>query len=280
MEIIVLRHIAGGDAQTLRSLAARTGKSIGALDQAMRKLTLRGIIRRVLVNGTPRYTLTSADAIARWAQAHTQETLALLRRKEDDICQFFTALQTQADQPRIEHFDGMEGMVQAYGDLLAGDEKDIVAFLLVHKKEEEDALADCKKQFAHEVRRRGITLRVLAHNTPLGRRYQSRDHLAYRSTRLVSTGDYPFLCTQYVSGNTVTFLDEAAQKGYRMHCPRFAVSQRAFFQAIWEAHVPGKRRAPCQPLLVDVSMVALSELERCGGASYAACRERREKPTI
>ncbi|MDD5470002.1 MAG: hypothetical protein PHO92_04375 [Candidatus Peribacteraceae bacterium] len=233
-EILVLRHASDGQAFTVRQLAAKAGKSTGALDQAARKLLAKGILCREHINGSPKYTLASADAVARWVQEHTNEILSMLKRKEQDVRLYFSAMTLKQDRPRMEYFEGEEGIRKAYRQLLDFASDEFLVFLPLDAAGDSASLRDFQKSYVRERRRRGVKCRVLAHDTPLGRRYQSRDAFEERRTVLVPEGLYPFQCEQIIAGDTCTCFRPQEAKVCLMHFPSLAASQRALFEFIWE----------------------------------------------
>ena len=184
-ELLSLRHLLSGDALTLRELAAKTGKSTGVLDQAVKKLITRQILCKQNVNDSPKITLSSPEAIRIWMQNDLQDKQKILRRKEKDIESFVSSLKFNIARPQIEYFEGEEGLKKAYRKLLDLTEKELLLYMPMIHKEEEDPLGAFRVQYFRERKKRKIFLRVIGHDTPLGRRYKSRDHFEYRQTVLL-----------------------------------------------------------------------------------------------
>lgn len=255
-EILILRHLSEGGAYTLRQLASRMGKSTGVLDQAIQKLLLRRILRRVHINGTPSYVLSSCDAMAHWVQEYTREELLVLRRKEQDIHHFFASIALCQDRPQLTFFDAAQGIQQAYRQLLRDASSEILAFLPGGRKTK-PALSFWQSVWVMERRRHGIGCRALAPDTPAGRRLHSRDELEERVTRLVPSADSASRIAFYVAGEAVTCVDEERAQVCRFHFPHFAASQRALFESMWQAHA-----APGVGLRMRIDMIPLSVLEQ------------------
>lgn len=72
-EITILKRLLEGEALTLRELGAKTGKSTGVLDQATKKLLAKKILNRDIINGVPKFTVTSLPSIAAWVEQDMRE---------------------------------------------------------------------------------------------------------------------------------------------------------------------------------------------------------------
>ena len=251
-EILTLKNLANGVPFSLRQIAAKTGKSTGVLDQATKKLIRKGIVKRECVNGSPKYTLASLDAVTKWISEHTNERLTILRQREKDVHLFFSSLKLEQERPSMEFFDGHDGMEQTYQRLLECKE-DLLQYLPVSQKEEDHPLQALHEQFLCERRRRDIFLRVIAHDTFLGRRFQSRDHLAHRKTVLIPKSQCKFDFEQIIAGKTITCFHHKNLQACRMTFPSFIASQRALFEAIWSQYTEGSN--------YTIDNITLAELE-------------------
>src|SRR3989344_8130981 len=166
-EVLALRHLLRGEAMTLRELATKTGKSTGVLDQAIKKLLTRKILRREVVNDTPKFALASPEDIRLWMKKDVQEKQKILRRKEQDFESFVRSIEQDIARPQIEYFEGEEGLKKAYEKLLTLTEKELLFYVPVRCKEEEDPLRDFRVQHFRKRHKLGLFSRVLAPDSPL-----------------------------------------------------------------------------------------------------------------
>src|SRR3990167_10628803 len=107
-------------------------------------------------------------------------------------------------------------------------------FLPVRHTEVEDPLRDFLVQFFRVRRRQGIITRVIAHDTPLGRLYQSRDPFESRQTLLVPESVYAFNTEKVIAGDWVGTINHADAKALIIRSPEMAHTERAMFEAIWK----------------------------------------------
>jgi|TARA_B100002003_G_scaffold176167_1_gene164069 hypothetical protein len=228
-ELLSLRHLLCGDALTLRELAAKTGKSTGVLDQAVKKLITRKILCRQCVNDTPKVTLASPEAIRIWMKKDLQDKQKMLRRKEQDVESFICSLTFNITRPQIEYFEGEEGMEKAYMKLLDLTEKELFLYMPMIHKEEEDPLREFRAQYFRERKKRKIFLRVIGHDTPLGRRYKSRDHFEYRQTALAPESSCPVVFEKIIAGDTVACFNHPEKRVCFIHFPELACAERKLF---------------------------------------------------
>src|SRR3989338_9460629 len=98
-ELMILKRLLEDDAMTLRQLALKTGKSTGVLDQAMKKLVKKGIVSKEDINGTPKYTIGSLQAITRWMEKDVKQKRDLLLRKFENFESFISSLEMEKGRP-------------------------------------------------------------------------------------------------------------------------------------------------------------------------------------
>lgn len=257
-EITILRRLMEGEPLTIRQLGAKTGKSTGVLDQAMKKLIKKDIIRRTVINDTPKYSLDSLEAVVEWMQEDMEQKREMLLRRHQNFESFVTSLENGNKRPDIEYFEGESGIRQAYVKLLNGP-GEILHYLPVQHKEEEDPLRDFRVQYFRERQQRKMFSRVLAHDTPLGRRYQSRDAFEYRKTVLVPEEEYPFTFEKIITGDRIACIDHKAQTACIIRYPELADIERTLFDGIWKH---AQRKAAGLPTDAAAVAKASSEPER------------------
>lgn len=231
-EILILRRLMDGEPLTIRQLGAKTGKSTGVLDQAMKKLMKKNIIKKTLINETPKYSLDSLESVVEWMQDDMEQKRDMLLRRHQNFESFVTSLETGNKRPDIEYFEGESGIKQAYIKLLNGP-GEIFHYLPVTGKEEEDPLRDFRVQYFRERQNRKMFSRILAHDNPLGRRYQSRDAFEYRKTVLVPEVEYPFTFEKIITGDRIACFDHKAKTACVIRYPELADIEKTLFEAIW-----------------------------------------------
>ncbi|HVX00272.1 MAG TPA: hypothetical protein VHA52_07545, partial [Candidatus Babeliaceae bacterium] len=252
-EIIILKKLLEEDALTLRELAAKTGKSTGALDQAMKKLLKKNIISREMINSTPKYVLHSLQTVSDWMKKDTEQKQQMIVRKFQNFESFLSTIQKDNKRPEMEYFEGIEGLKSAYLELLNRGKVFLQSGPAIWS--DDDPLQDFRKQYFHERHRRGIFSRVITHNTPIGRRYQSRDPFEYRQTLLVDPDHYPFMFEKIIAGDTVACFQLKELKACFIRYPELAEEERGIFERMWiDAQQSEYVQKPAQPI-IDVTRV-------------------------
>lgn len=232
-EILALRHLFENQSLTVRELATKTGKSTGVLDQAIKKLISKKIVSKNAVNGSPRYSVISIDALGTWLKRDVEAKKMTLQRKAQDFDQFLATMKVDKHRPDMEYFEGQEGIQKAYMKLLDCGEE-LLQYYPVLCKEEEDPLRSFRVQYFRERMKRGIFMRVIAQDTPLGRRFHSRDAFEFRKTVLVPEDKYPFQYEQIICGDIFAVFNYEQERVCLMRFPEFAESERGFFEAAWK----------------------------------------------
>lgn len=232
-EILVLKKFLEEDGITVRQLAAKTGKSTGSIDQAIKKLLQKNILSKDWINDGYKYTLCSLDAIAEWLASDLRRKHEVMKRRHQNFESFLSTLKLEKKRPEIQYFYGLDGLAQAYRRLLE-EKKEMLHFLPIFCSAEDDPLRDFRVEFFRERRRLGVFSRVISHDTPLGRRYRSRDPFEYRQTLLVPEEQLPFSFEKVVVGDFVACLNHGEKQACVMRYPELAAMERGLFEAFWK----------------------------------------------
>ncbi|PIR49118.1 hypothetical protein COU80_00855 [Candidatus Peregrinibacteria bacterium CG10_big_fil_rev_8_21_14_0_10_55_24] len=232
-ELLVLQKLFDGEALTLRELAAKTGKSTGVLDQAAKKLLRRGVLHREIINGSPRFTVNSLAGISTWVEKDMERKHTHLTRQQRDFESFLSSVKREQARPEMEHFDGEEGIKRAYTKLLTLAEKELLFYVPVEYREEEDPLRAFRVQHFRSRHRLGIFSRVLAPDTPLSRRYQHRDAFEYRETEILPKEDFPVDFEKVITDRAIACFNHHEQRACLLHYPEMAQTERNVFELLW-----------------------------------------------
>lgn len=231
-EMLLLRKLVEEDSLTIRELASKTGKSTGILDQAMKKLIGKKIAQRNIINDQPRYSINSLDAVVRWVKNDMLERKTTLERRHENFESFIATLKVDKKRPDIEHYHGEDGIKQAYLKLLESGQE-LLTFTPVLTLTEEDPLRMFRVEYFRKRQVRKIFQRILAPDTTLARRFQSRDPFEYRKTLLVSESDLPLTFEKTIVGDTIACFNFAEQSACFLRYPELANAERAHFEAMW-----------------------------------------------
>lgn len=231
-EVLIVKKLLEEDALTLREIASKTGKSTGVLDQAMKKLMKKGIVARETINETPKYILQSLHTVLDWMKDDMANQQQMIIRKYENFESFISNVQKTKKRPEMEFFEGKEGMKRAYFELFKRG-KVFLRYGPTLFVDEEDPLHDFRAEFFRECQRREIFTRVITHDTPLGRRYKSRDAFEYRETLLVEEDRYPFQFDKIIVGDTVACFQLDLECACFIRYTELAEEERFFFERLW-----------------------------------------------
>ncbi len=233
-EVLVIKKLMEFEAMTLRELAAKTGKSTGVLDQAMKKLIKKKMVIRTMINNNPKYVLHSLEAVREWMKDDMKQKQQMIVRHYENFEAFIATVSSikSKHRPEIDFFEGREGMKQAYMQLFERGR-------VFHQYgptlwlPEEDPLQEFRVQFFRECHNRGIYTRVITHDTVLGRRYRTRDSFEYRETVLVSPSRHPFTFQKIIVGDTVACFNLEQESACFIRYNALAEEERAGFESMW-----------------------------------------------
>ncbi len=245
-EIAILRRLVVDDACTLRELAGRTGKSTGVLDQAVKKLLQKVIVRKEIINGVTKYAMTSLDAVLQWMEEDDRRKRELMNRRHQNFATFLRTVEQDKKRPEIEYFEGLGNLPKAYRKLL-GCGREFLIYDPVFCSIDDHPLRDFMVEWVRIRRKHAVGSRVLAHNTPLGRRYLSRDPYEHRRTVLIEEKDYPFTFEKILCGDTVACINYAEHCACLLKYPELASMERAMFEALWRQGMAKKDEVSSTP---------------------------------
>ncbi len=248
-EIQALKKLVEEDALTLRELAFKTGKSTGVLDQAMKKLLTKGIAKREFINGQPHYSIHSLDAIVGWMEKDIKSRHETLDRRHHDFSSFVHSLKMDRNRPDMEHFKGLEGIQKAYMKLLESGEELLTVTPVLYRAED-DPLRAFKVDYFRKRQYRKIFQRIIAPDTTLSRRFQSRDPFEYRRTLLVPESECPISFEKTIVDGTVACINFTDQTACFLRYPELAEAERAAFESLW-ARKLAEERGEVHPLHVQ-----------------------------
>src|SRR5205807_2254382 len=97
--------------------------------------------------------------------------------------------------------------------------KEMLQYVPVYCSIEDDPLRDFYVEWFRSRRKEGVFSRVIAHDTPLGRRYHSRDPFEYRQTMLVPEEEYPFTFEKVIVGDYVACFNFAEKRACILKYP-------------------------------------------------------------
>ncbi|MDB4978970.1 MAG: multi-sensor signal transduction histidine kinase [Candidatus Peribacteria bacterium] len=231
-ELLIVRRLMEDDALTLRQIAAKTGKSTGVLDQAMKKLLRKKIVSKEGINDSVKYILASLNAIVKWMEEDTHHKRSSMLRRHQDFEAFISSLKVDKMRPDMQYFEGVAGIEQAYTKLLGkGDEW--LQYVPLTCCPEEDPMKDFRVQHFRDRKKANTFCRIIAHNTSLGRRFQARDMFEYRKTVLIPEEQYPFTFEKIIVGNTIACINHEEKRACFIEYPELASMERLLFENMW-----------------------------------------------
>lgn len=240
-EIITLKKLLEENFLTVRELAAKTGKGIGTIDVALKKLMRRSIVSKENVNEQPRYKIIDPQAIITWTNKNMMEQREIMERKHQSFAQFMENITVEKNYPEMEHFSGEEGLRKAYDKLLANRQA-LLTYTDPASMPKHGPLADFREQYSRRRQVHGVFQRIIAPDTAPARHFQSRDPSEYRKTVLVRPEDYPMSFEKIVAGDIVACIDTKTMQASFIHFQTFADAERNGFERLWASYI-GRDRA-------------------------------------
>ncbi len=145
------------------------------------------------------------------------------------------AHQTTTTRPRVRAFEGREGLIAAWKDILSEQQE---VLLWTDQQTERQVFGEgTHQQFIHERLAKKIPIRVLAVNNQAGKALLVDDVACMRQTKLLPQ-EVSFTGEMYIYGNKIAVLDIGKDIfGVITENERIAASQRAIFELTWRQGV-------------------------------------------
>lgn len=155
-------------------------------------------------------------------------------RKHTDFHHFIDSIHLDENRPKMEYFEEEDGLQKAFIRILAMQQGDMLQWLPIIYREEDDPLIGIRKEQIRQRKLNHIPLRVIAHDTALGRRYQSRDVFSARTSKLISSHTCPIVFEKIVVGDTVVCINTSPLRVCFIQYPELANVERLLFESFWK----------------------------------------------
>lgn len=234
-EILVLRHLLAGCHCTVRELASKTGKSTGVVDQSIKKLLRKQLVQRQSVNGAPSYSLGSTKQLSVHLQQSVGAHIETLHRRAKDIDQYLASIELEHNKPTMEYFAGRKGMKALISRLIAlsTDNSDIVAYIPTSQFIQEEYQQE-RDYFTQQRKGLGLHMRLLTHDTLLGKRLRELDPITSKETRFISSALCPLHVGHILAGAGYSCINYQKCEAYLVLFADFTAEKRAVFEGLWQ----------------------------------------------
>ena len=234
-EILIITHLIEDGTLTVRMLCAKTGKSVGVIDRAVKKLRGRGLIRREVINGVPKYLVGTISSIRQWMHNESRERKEMINRKQHDFEVFLSSLKEELCRPELEHFEGESAIEDMYMQVLimSVDQKEVLHYLPITSEGEDHQMLKYRSMFDKIRKNNGIFSRVITQDTAEGRKIKSKDHLRNRMTLIVPAQRFPVTFEKIITKDAIACFSCSENKATILHYPELAEEERKTFSTLW-----------------------------------------------
>lgn len=252
-EMLIIKHLLAENLLTLRELASKTGKGNSAIDAGIKKLIQRGIVTREKFNDQPKFAVMDPQSIVTWAEKNMREQAQMLQRRHQNLAEFMENLNTSKNHPAIEHFEGEQGIMRAYDKLLQ-NRSEVLTYTNPAREPASAALAQFHTHYNRRRKVYGVFQRIIAPDSPIARRFQSRDPFEYRKTLLIPAEEFALSFDKIITGDVVACLDETSMDASFIKYEKLADAERQAFEKQWEDQMEKERNRQDQPLTANTEV--------------------------
>jgi len=103
---------------TAREISQKTALSFSATHFSLANLTVRGIVQCQAKNGEDCYEICSERDLLRWVDAQKEANGGIYDRAKLQIQSFLNEIKESSWKPEVMYYEGREGIVEIYEDML------------------------------------------------------------------------------------------------------------------------------------------------------------------
>ncbi len=189
-----------------------------------------GIVNETTKEGVKYYSVISPDVLLKQMEQKYESF-------KDKVPELLALAEKFGSKPKIQFFEGFEGMKKMYNDVLTSEKEPISAFLGLEKINKK-FLEYLYKEFLPQRIKLGIKARVISHASEKNKEYKSIDKKTLKETRFIK--DLDFIIEHEINiygGNRVAismFSDED-MSALIIHSKKFHDTLLSIFNFIWKS---------------------------------------------
>lgn len=139
---------------TSKEISQKTAITFDAVHYSLHSLEKKGIIRRSSSNGEDVVEVTSDQEFLQWVDDKKKHNGEIYDEAKEVLQTFFTTMQESAWKPNVTYFEGKQGIIDIYEDMLAKG-KDIYCWTDIQKID--NTLGKYMDEFIKKRVEKGIT---------------------------------------------------------------------------------------------------------------------------
>ena len=190
----------------------------------LKRLKIKGLISSTTKNRLKYFTATDPEIIAAKFEQRAKNLT--------DAVPNLQRLRGETAHPRIQYFEGLEGIKTIYADTLTS-KTEILNFS--NSEEIRKHWPTYNKDYVEKREKKNIHLKGIIPNDEEGKKVKAEDKLYHREMRLIPKEKYPFTNEINIYNDKVaiiSFTDELI--GMIIQSKEIANTQRAIFQMTWD----------------------------------------------
>lgn len=209
-------------------LARTTGYSV------LSELHKKGFVSRYERANTQYFTAISGQELTKLLQKKQRAMQQQVDMVQSIIPELNALHTAPIKPPKVQYFEGIEGIQQIYEDTLKGSEVEKLAY-----SSAPETSGQLKKSILDYVEKRtakGMQVRAIFPNNTDSKEYIKNDKKALRTSRLANLKQFQFKSEINIYGNKVaiTSLIPPHYHGVIIESPEIAETQKAIFELAWK----------------------------------------------
>lgn len=194
-ELAVYSALLEKGAMSLTDLSHETSIPISTLQYVLKKLSLKKMISKTMMNEKPLYTVSNVDQLKKWMKGYLKK----FEQFQDTIDKFIDQYDFNPElyTPKIRFYEGTKGVKQSYRQMLREcPDKEIFATFAVIEEIEPELQKFFVEEYVPARVKRKIKIKNIALRSPKSLVYQKNDAKNLSTTKLVSKEYFPLLNTE------------------------------------------------------------------------------------
>jgi sugar-specific transcriptional regulator TrmB len=191
------------------------------------KMAELGIVSSVEIRGVKRYSAISIDQLKRRQESR-------MSRFDEILPELRTIVKTIGDKPKVQFFEGKEGIIEAQNDTLDMPYGSEICAYYTGEGIYVDDPAFIKRYVKRRVAKK-IHVRAIGVDTPNTRYWAEQDKAQLRNGRLVPADKFPFTNEINIYGNKINILSLQGELiAVVIESESVSKTQQAIFNLAWE----------------------------------------------
>lgn len=239
-EIEAYVALLGSSAVPASIVSKRTGMNRSTAQYTCQQLHKKGLVMMIQKGNAYLFSAEPPEKLLLLLEKEKRTIEKKERETERIIGQLKSLMNPAAVLPKVQFFEGRDGILQGYKQVIASVQKGQEILSYLHALEEAEDQFDLHKEFTevtNGIRKKGIINKVISPDSQYARAWQKTDTPPQRVTKIIGTPDNMNPTEIMIFGDSVyaVAVEQNQLFGYLAQNKSIAAMHRAMFMSLWNS---------------------------------------------